>query len=141
MGFALDKRRVSADLEAEKQHFPRFSRIPSSKKTLWPLAPEICTRHVMTKKPIVPETEGFRARSRSTEALCLLVNRHTASAAEMIVAFGAENKLASTVDRVRKPAGRLLSATSIDIEFGLSTGSTNRGVLHMAGINHRRSPN
>jgi carboxyl-terminal processing protease len=38
VGFALDRRRASASLESEKRQFPRFSRIPSSKRALWPLA-------------------------------------------------------------------------------------------------------
>ena len=38
VGFALDRRRVTANLESEKQGFRRFSRIPSSTKALWRLA-------------------------------------------------------------------------------------------------------
>jgi hypothetical protein len=52
------------------------------------------------------------------EMLCniLLVNRHTASAAEMIVAFARENKLAAIIGE--KTAGRLLSATSVNVGNG-----------------------
>jgi C-terminal processing protease CtpA/Prc len=46
----------------------------------------------------------------------LLVDRHTASAAEMIVAFARENKLATIVGE--KTAGRLLSATSVKVGNG-----------------------
>jgi carboxyl-terminal processing protease len=41
------------------------------------------------------------------------VNRHTASAAEMIVAFARENNLARIVGE--KTAGKLLSATSVKV--------------------------
>ena len=46
----------------------------------------------------------------------LLVNRHTASAAEMIVAFARENNLATIIGE--KTAGRLLSATSVKVGKG-----------------------
>ena len=48
--------------------------------------------------------------------IALLVNRHTASAAEMIVAFARENNLAAIVGE--KTAGRLLSATSVKVGQG-----------------------
>jgi C-terminal processing protease CtpA/Prc len=46
----------------------------------------------------------------------LLVDRHTASAAEMIVAFARENNLATIVGE--EIAGRLLSATSVKVGHG-----------------------
>ena len=67
------------------------------------------------KKPIVLETEGLGARSFHG-GITLLVDRHTASAAEMIVAFARENKLARIVGE--KTAGRLLSATSVKVGNG-----------------------
>ena len=48
--------------------------------------------------------------------MILLVDRHTASAAEMIVAFARENKLARIVGE--NTAGRLLSATSVRVGQG-----------------------
>jgi carboxyl-terminal processing protease len=111
VGFALDKRRVTANLNAEKQHFPRLSRIPISKKALWPLALKFAPA-IMTKKAIVPESEGLGAKPFHGN-IALLVNRHTASAAEMIVAFARENNLAAIVGE--RTAGRLLSATSVKV--------------------------
>src|SRR5579883_682150 len=58
VGFALDRRRVTANLESEKQGFRRFSRIPSSTKTLWLLAVQFGPT-MMAKKPIVLQTEGL----------------------------------------------------------------------------------
>jgi len=114
VGFALDRRRVTANLESEKQAFRRFSRIPSSTKTLWRLALQFAPA-MMAKKPIVLQTEGLGRKSFHGRIL-LLVNRHTASAAEMIVAFARENNLAMIIGE--KTAGRLLSATSVKVGNG-----------------------
>jgi C-terminal processing protease CtpA/Prc len=114
VGFALDKRRVTANLESEKQGFRRFSQIPSSTKALWPLALKFAPA-LLAKKPIVLQTEGLGKKSFH-ERIVLLVNRHTASAAEMIVAFAQENHLAWIVGE--KTAGRLLSATSVKVGHG-----------------------
>ena len=114
VGFALDRRRTTEYLNHEKLSFPRFSRIPSKTKALWPLALRFAPA-MLTKKPIVLETEGLAPREFHGR-IVLLVDRHTASAAEMIVAFARENKLAKIVGE--KTAGRLLSATSVKVGNG-----------------------
>ncbi len=114
VGFALDRRRVTTNLESEKQRFRRFSRIPSSKRALWLLAFQYAPA-MMTKKPIVVQTEGLGSKPFHGR-IVLLVNRHTASAAEMIVAFARENHLATIVGE--KTAGRLLAATSVKVGGG-----------------------
>jgi C-terminal processing protease CtpA/Prc len=114
VGFALDRRRVNANLDVEKQRFPRFSRIPSNTKALWPLALRFAPA-MIAKKPVVLETEGL-GRKPFHGHVVLLVNRHTASAAEMIVAFSRENRLATSIGE--KTAGRLLSATSVKVGSG-----------------------
>jgi len=114
VGFALDRRRVTENLESEKQGFRRFSRIPSSKNALWPLALQYAPT-MMAKKPIVLQTEGL-GHKQFHGKIVLLVDRHTASAAEMIVAFARENELARIVGE--KSAGRLLSATSVKVGHG-----------------------
>lgn len=114
VGFALDRRRVTANLESEKQGFHRFSRIPTSKKVLWPLALRFAPA-MLAKKPIVLETEGL-GRKPFHGRIVLLVDSHTASAAEMIVAFARENNLATIIGE--KTAGRLLSATSVKVGHG-----------------------
>src|ERR1700744_478086 len=101
VGFALDKRRASEHVDHEKQRFPRFSRIPSNTKALWPLALKFAPAMLM-KKTIVLETEELGPQPFHGR-IALLVDRHTASAAEMIVAFAQENKLATIV--VEKTAG------------------------------------
>lgn len=114
VGFALDRRRVNANLEREKARFPRFSRIPDSTRFLWKLALQFAPA-MATKKPIVLETEGLGAQTFHGR-IVLLVDRHTASAAEMIVAFARENRLATVVGE--RTAGRLLSATSVKVGHG-----------------------
>jgi C-terminal processing protease CtpA/Prc len=70
---------------------------------------------MLAKKPIVLQTEGL-GKFPFQGRIVLLVDRHTASAAEMIVAFARENKLATIVGE--KTAGRLLSATSVKVGKG-----------------------
>jgi C-terminal processing protease CtpA/Prc len=114
VGFALPKSRVTPNLDSEKQQFRRFGSIPTSKKALWLLALQFAPA-MLTKKPIVPQTEGLGSRAFHGR-VSLLVDRHTASAAEMIVAFARENNLARIVGE--KTAGRLLSATSVKVGQG-----------------------
>jgi C-terminal processing protease CtpA/Prc len=114
VGFALDRRRPVANLETEKLRFPRFARIPSSTKSLWILALKFAPA-MIGKQPVVLETEGLGRQSFQGKII-LLVDRHTASAAEMIVAFARENQLATIVGE--NTAGRLLSATSVNVGHG-----------------------
>jgi C-terminal processing protease CtpA/Prc len=114
VGFALDRRRVTNHLKMEKLGFPRFGRIPASPKRLWLLALQFAPA-MIAKKPIVLETEGLGKKSFHGRMI-LLVDRHTASAAEMIVAFARENGLATIVGE--RTAGRLLSATSVKVGNG-----------------------
>ena len=114
VGFALDRRRVTKNLDSEKLNFPRFSRIPTSTKALWPLALKFAPA-MLARKPIVLQSEGLGKKPFHGRVV-LLVNRHTASAAEMIVAFARENKLATIIGE--KTAGRLLSATSVKVGNG-----------------------
>jgi carboxyl-terminal processing protease len=114
VGFALDRRRATANLDTEKLSFPRFTRIPPSPRNLWLLGLRFAPA-MLSKKSIVLQTEGlgpmpFHGR------IVLLVDRHTASAAEMIVAFARENKLATMIGE--KTAGRLLSSTSVKVGKG-----------------------
>lgn len=114
VGFALDRRRTTATLDTEKLSFPRFTRIPPSTRSLWLLGVRYAPA-MLTKKSIVLESEGlgpmpFHGR------IVLLVDRHTASAAEMIVAFARENSLATIMGE--KTAGRLLSSTSVKVGKG-----------------------
>jgi C-terminal processing protease CtpA/Prc len=79
-------------------------------KTLFFLPPFISIRYT---EPTICWT---LAGSACMYSLSLLVDRHTASAAEMIVAFARENNLASIVGE--PTACRLLSATSVKVGQG-----------------------
>jgi C-terminal processing protease CtpA/Prc len=114
VGFALDRKRVTPHLDSEKQRFRRFHAIPDSKKALWLLALQFAPA-MLANKPIVLETEGLGRKEFQGRAT-LLVNRHTASAAEMIVAFARENNLARIIGE--KTTGKLLSATSVKVGHG-----------------------
>jgi carboxyl-terminal processing protease len=114
VGFALPKNRVSKNLDSEKQQFRRFGLIPPHKKSLWVLAFRFAPA-MLFKSPIVLETEALGHKNFQGRVV-LLVDRHTASAAEMIVAFARENELARIVGE--KTAGKLLSATSVKVGGG-----------------------
>jgi len=114
VGFAPGKRWAGRDLAKEKLTFPRFGSIPSSKKALWLLALRYMPS-LITKSPIVLESEGYGPQSYQGNVV-LLVDRHTASAAEMVTIFAKENKLATIVGE--RTAGKLLSATSVKVGHG-----------------------
>ena len=114
VGFALDRKSAQQNIADAKSSFRRFDRIPASKNRLWLLALRYAPT-LMKKSPIVLETEGLGNKPFHGRVI-LLVDRHTASAAEMIVAFARENSLAVIVGE--KTAGRLLSATSAKVGHG-----------------------
>lgn len=95
----------------DKERLPQFDGIPSSKWGILPLALKF----------------GFAGRSVAvfTEALgpmahhgrvAMLVNEHSASAAEMVAAFASEYKLATLVGT--KTAGRLVATGISKVGFG-----------------------
>jgi carboxyl-terminal processing protease len=67
---------------------------------------------MLTKRSIVLQTEELGGKAFHGR-VNLLVDRHTASAAEMIVVFARENNLARIVGE--KTAGRLLSGTFVKV--------------------------
>jgi carboxyl-terminal processing protease len=114
VGFAPGKRWAGRDLAKEKLRFPRFGNIPTSKKNLWLLALRYLP-FLITKFPIVLQSEGYGPQPYQGNVV-LLVDRHTASAAEMVTIFAKENRLATIVGE--RTAGRLLSATSVKVGHG-----------------------
>jgi carboxyl-terminal processing protease len=114
VGFSPDKRWTERDLEVEKERFPRLNRIPESKHSLWMLGLKFLPS-LVTKSPVLLESEGLGPKPFHGRVV-LLVDRHTASAAEMVTIFAKENKLATVMGE--KTAGRLLSATSVKVEHG-----------------------
>jgi carboxyl-terminal processing protease len=114
VGFSPGKRWAKRDLAVEKSRFPRLGKIPASKGALWLLGLQFLPA-LVTKSPIVLETEGLGSKPYDGK-IVLLVDRHTASAAEMVTIFAKENDLATIVGE--KTAGRLLSATSVKVGHG-----------------------
>jgi carboxyl-terminal processing protease len=114
VGYAADKRWATRDLSKLRESFPRLGRIPSSTRFLWLLGLRYLPAFI-TKSPIVLQSEGLGPKPYDGH-IALLVDRHTASAAEMVAVFAKENKLATIVGE--KTAGRLLSATSVKVGHG-----------------------
>ncbi len=123
VGYSPGKKWAGRDLKKEQGAFKRFDRIPSSKNSLWLLALWYLPT-ILTESPVVLQTEGLGPQPYHGR-IVLLVDRHTASAAEMITIFAKENKLATIVGE--RTAGRLLSATSVkvghDYRLALPTGA------------------
>ena len=114
VGYAADKRWATRDLSSMKASFPRLGKIPSSTRFFWLLGLRYLPPF-LTKSPIVLESEGLGPKPYHGN-IVLLVDRHTASAAEMVTVFAKEYKLATIVGE--KTAGRLLSATSVKVGHG-----------------------
>ena len=114
VGFSPNKRWAARDLATEKTRFPRLNRIPKSTHSLWLLGLKLMPS-LLTKSPILLETEELGPKPFHGR-IVILVNRHTASAAEMVTVFAKENQLATIMGE--KTAGRLLSATSVKVGHG-----------------------
>ena len=75
----------------------------------------VILKYALGDKSISLYTEGLGPQKFYSRVV-LLVNEHTASAAEMLAAFAAENKLAKIVGT--KTAGRLLSGSAFRVGHG-----------------------
>ncbi|HVB57746.1 MAG TPA: S41 family peptidase [Candidatus Acidoferrales bacterium] len=106
VGYSLSRKRAEKGYQKEK--LPRFGRIPSRKIELWPLV----FRFAFSDKSIVMVTEGLGPQPFHGK-IVLLVNQHTASAAETITGFARENKLATIVGT--KTAGQVLGGTGFKV--------------------------
>lgn len=105
-GYSLSRKRAGKGYRWEK--LPRFDRIPSRKIELYGLV----FRFTFGDKSIVMVTEGLGPQPFHG-TIVLLVNQHTASAAETITGFARENKLATIVGT--KTAGQVLGGTGFKV--------------------------
>ena len=113
VGFSLTRRRLARGYD--KQRLPRFGRIPSRKaKLIW-----LALRYGFVDKSIVVVTEGLGPQPFHGRVV-LLVNQHSASAAEIVAGFAAENRLAKIVGT--RTAGRLLSGSAFKVGQGYILG-------------------
>jgi C-terminal processing protease CtpA/Prc len=113
VGYSLTKRRAANGYQ--KEQLPRFGKIPDSK---WML-PLLALRYAFGDKSIAVVTEGLGPK-RFHGRVVMLVNQHSASAAEMVAGFASENNLATIVGT--KTAGRLLSGSAFKVGHGYVLG-------------------
>ncbi|MGC1657458.1 MAG: S41 family peptidase [Candidatus Acidiferrales bacterium] len=106
VGYSLSRKRAEKGYQKEK--LKRFDRIPSSKTELYGLM----FRFAFSDKSILMVTEGLGPQPFHGR-IVLLVNQHTASAAETITGFARENKLATIVGT--KTAGQVLGGTGFKV--------------------------
>ena len=95
----------------QKERLPRFDRIPSSKLGVIPLIFRFATRG----RSVAVFSEGLGVQKHQGRVV-ILINEHSASAAEMVAAFASEYGLATLVGV--KTAGRLVAASSFKVGFG-----------------------
>lgn len=113
-----DKRGVGYSVSAsrmrkgyDKERLPRFDRIPSSKLGVLPLI----VRFALAGRSVAVFSEGLGAQTHHGRVV-MLINEHSASAAEMVAAFASEYRLATLVGV--KTAGRLVATSAFKVGFG-----------------------
>lgn len=94
-----------------KERLPQFDRIPASKLGVIPLM----LRFAGKGRSVAVFTEAL-GRQAHHGRIALLVNEHSASAAEMVAAFASEYRLATLVGT--KTAGRLVATSAFKVGFG-----------------------
>jgi carboxyl-terminal processing protease len=109
VGYSLTRRREQKGFKRE--NLVRVGKIPSRKiALLW-----LMLRYGIVDQSICLLTEGL-GQQKFHGRVVLLVNEHTASAAEMIAAFVKENRLGTIVGT--RTAGRLLSGRAFHVGGG-----------------------
>lgn len=95
----------------DKNRLPQFDRIPSSKLQVLPLI----VKFGLAGRSVAVFTEALGAQ-RHHGQVAMLVNEHSASAAEMVAAFASEYELATLVGTTT--AGRLVATSAFKVGFG-----------------------
>lgn len=106
VGYSLSRKRAEKGYRKEKLR--RFGRMPSRTIELFALA----FKYAFVNKSIVMVTEGLGPQPFHGR-IVLLVNEHTASAAETITGFARENKLATIVGT--RTAGQVLGGMGFKV--------------------------
>jgi len=115
IGYSLTRQRAEHGFQRER--LTRFCRIPRRKIALVWLVVRYAS--AIVDQSICLVTEGL-APQKFHGRVVILVNEHSASAAEMLAAFAQENRLATIVGT--KTAGRLLSGRGFDVGKGYVLG-------------------
>jgi C-terminal processing protease CtpA/Prc len=110
-GVGYSVSRVVARQGYDKERLPTFDRIPKSKLGVLPLI----FRFARARRSVAVFTEALGPR-RHHGHVAMLVNEHSASAAEMVAAFASEYQLATLVGA--KTAGRLVATSAFKVGFG-----------------------
>lgn len=95
----------------DKERLPQFDGIPPSKWGILPLA----LKFGFAGRSVAVFTEALGPKAHHGN-VAMLVNEHSASAAEMVAAFASEYKLATLVGT--KTAGRLVATGAFKVGFG-----------------------
>ncbi len=96
----------------DKNSLPAFDRIPSSKLGVFPLV----FRFVIPRRRSVAVFTECLGDQPHHSRIVILVNEHSASAAEMVAAFASENSLATLVGP--RTAGRLVASSAFKVGEG-----------------------
>jgi carboxyl-terminal processing protease len=110
-GVGYSVTRAVAQKGFTKERLPAFDRIPSSKLGVIPLM----FRFATAGRSVAVFTESLGEQQHHGR-IALLVNEHSASAAEMVAAFASEYRLATLVGT--KTAGRLVATSAFRVGFG-----------------------
>jgi carboxyl-terminal processing protease len=94
-----------------KERLPAFDRIPRSKLGVVPLI----FRFARARRSVAVFTEALGRQSHHGR-VAMLINEHSASAAEMVAAFASEYRLATLVGV--KTAGRLVATSAFKVGMG-----------------------
>lgn len=124
VGYSLTKKRAAKGYRREG--LTRFGKIPSHKIALLGLM----LRYGLIDKSIVVVTEGLGPQLFHGR-VAILVNQHSASAAEMLAGFAQENHLATIVGT--KTPGRLLSGGAFKVGHGFVLGLPTAGYFTWQG--------
>ncbi|HEY6271056.1 MAG TPA: S41 family peptidase [Terriglobales bacterium] len=124
VGYSLTKKRAARGYRRED--LIQFGRIPGRKLALIVLA----LRYALVEKSIAVITEGLGPRPFHGRVV-IVVNEHSASAAEIVAAFARENKLATIVGR--KTPGRLMSGGTFRAGHGFILGLPTAAYLTWEG--------
>jgi C-terminal processing protease CtpA/Prc len=109
VGYSVGKK--LAQKQFDKERLPAFDRIPTSKLQVIPLM----FRFAVKGRSVAVFTEALGPQAHHGH-VAILVNEHSASAAEMVAGFASEYRLATLVGT--KTAGRLVATSAFKVGFG-----------------------
>jgi carboxyl-terminal processing protease len=109
VGYSVGRKLARAGYD--KNRLPQFDRIPASKFQVLPLI----VRFGLAGRSVAVFTEALGVQ-RHHGHVAMLVNEHSASAAEMVAAFASEYQLATLVGTTT--AGRLVATSAFKVGFG-----------------------